>query len=120
MKIATILTCFNRKAKTIKCLDSLSKALNQYNNSHSNIIITDIYLTDDGCTDGTPDAVRESFKVINVYIVQGDGNLYWAGGMRAAWNAALKSRGYDYYLLINDDTFIYNNALTTLFETEKY
>ena len=94
--------------------------MNQYNYANNDKIIADIFLTDDGCTDGTPAAVRESIKGINVYVVQGDGNLYWAGGMRAAWNAALKSRGYDYYLLINDDTFIYNNALTTLFETEKY
>ena len=59
INIAVIITCFNRKAKTIECLKHLLKAYNSYNYTHieSPIKLT-IYLTDDGCTDGTADAVR--------------------------------------------------------------
>lgn len=51
-----------------------------------------VYLTDDGCTDGTSQAVRDIFKGKDITIMQGDGNLYWAGGMRFAWKEALKKK----------------------------
>lgn len=113
MKIAVLLTCFNRKDKTISCLTSLYHALDVYNENIEDKIDLFIYLTDDGCTDGTADAVRNNFADKKITILQGDGNLYWAGGMRFAWNAALKdSPQWDYYLLINDDT----NMLPCLFD----
>jgi GT2 family glycosyltransferase len=102
MKIAILLTCFNRKIFTLKCLASLHEALafskNKLNYS--------IYLTDDGSTDGTSLAVLKEYPKIN--ILKGTGNLYWAGGMRNSWNEALKN-DYDGYLLLNDDTFVFEN-----------
>lgn len=46
--IAILLTVFNRKEKTVKCLQHLNIQLPLQGYK------TDIYLTDDGCTDGTP------------------------------------------------------------------
>ena len=74
----------------------------------------DIYLTDDGSTDGTTEKVRDQFKEVNV--LQGDGSLYWNGGMRLAWNRALKE-DYDFYLWVNDDSFIYPDAIANLLKT---
>lgn len=117
MKIAVILTCFNRKQQTLSCLKSLFEARDNY----SPKIDLHIYLTDDVCTDGTADAVRESFPTENITILQGDGNLFWAGGMRLAWNEALKRHdGWDYYLLLNDDTDILQDCFTELFNAENY
>jgi GT2 family glycosyltransferase len=76
----------------------------------------DIYLVDDGSTDGTVDAVKKNFPQVNV--LQGDGTLYWNGGMRFAFSVAKKS-DYDYYLWLNDDTYLYFNALKLLIETSK-
>ena len=54
IKIATIITCFNRKDKTTSCLAHLFEATNNYNIQHSQLPIElAIFLTDDGCTDGT-------------------------------------------------------------------
>lgn len=104
MKIAVLLTCFNRKIKTLSCLQSLYHALEVYNNKYENKIDLSIYLTDDGCTDGTGNAVRENFIDKNITILQGTGNLFWAGGMCLAWNTALRyNKGWDFYLLLNDD-----------------
>jgi GT2 family glycosyltransferase len=102
MKIAILLTCFNRKEFTLKCLDSLYEALSLSKDK----LKYSIYLTDDGSTDGTSLAVLETYPNINV--LKGNGNLYWAGGMRNSWNEALKNQ-YDGYLLLNDDTFVFEN-----------
>ena len=60
INIATIITCFNRKDKTVDCLNSLFMACSYYNQNHSQTSIKlSIYLTNDGCTDGTPEAVEQ-------------------------------------------------------------
>jgi GT2 family glycosyltransferase len=108
VSIATILTCHNRKEKTLSCLKNLM------NQDGINDIDLDIYLVDDGSTDGTADAVKKNFPQVNV--LRGDGTLYWNGGMRFAFSVAQKS-DYDYYLWLNDDTYLYSNALKLLLET---
>jgi GT2 family glycosyltransferase len=49
-------------------------------------------------------------------IIHGAGNLYWNGAMRAAIAAAL-SEAFDFYLLLNDDTILYRDAVATLLDT---
>lgn len=121
MKIAVLLTCFNRKDKTISCLTSLYHALDVYNENIEDKIDLFIYLTDDGCTDGTADAVRNNFANKNITILQGDGNLYWAGGMRFAWKEALKNHDiWDFYLLVNDDTTIGDTCFYDLMEVHQF
>ncbi|OJV44759.1 MAG: hypothetical protein BGO29_09385 [Bacteroidales bacterium 36-12] len=110
--IAILLTVHNRKEKTLNCLNSIFKS--KINNNFN----YDIFITDDGCTDGTVEAILLRFP--NVHIVNGNGNLYWAGGMREAWKYALEYNNYDYYLLINDDTLLNNNFITELFDADNY
>lgn len=101
MTIAALLTCHNRKDKTMACLRSLSQAIPE----------ADVFLTDDGSTDGTAEAVSKAFP--RVQIIGGDGSLYWNRGMRKAWMAA-RQRDYDYYLWLNDDTVLYDGCLDEL------
>lgn len=120
--IATIITCFNRKNKTIACLKNLYKACALYNVNHqtSTIELT-VFLTDDGCTDGTADAIKAEFCDKNIHIIKGNGHCYWAGGMRLAWKEALKaSTPWEYYLLINDDTIVLSNVFEELIRTHNY
>lgn len=105
--IAVLLTVFNRKDKTLECLKRL------YSQLPINGYQVDVYLTDDGCTDGTSEAVASQFP--EVHIIQGSGNLYWNRGMYAAWREAAKN-DYDYYLWLNDDTYVYSNMLISLLE----
>lgn len=101
-KIAVLLTCFNRKEFTLESLKHLYIAKKQT----YKVFEMDVFLTDDGSNDGTSAAV--ALKYPNVHILRGDGNLYWAGGMRHSWNYAINQR-FDGFLLLNDDTFIYSN-----------
>lgn len=103
--IAVLLTVFNRKEKTIECLKRIYAQLpiNGYK--------LDIYLTDDGSTDGTSEAISTLFPEVN--IIYGNGNLFWNRGMYMAWQMAAKIN-YDYYLWLNDDTFVYSNMISAL------
>lgn len=111
--IAVLLTCFNRKSKTLKCLKQLQESVTALDQQ----IELCIYLTDDGSTDGTSEAVSKHYPEIK--ILKGNGNLYWAGGMRNSWKTAVKG-DYDAYLLLNDDTDVKENFLKTLLQTHDY
>lgn len=104
-KIAVLLTCFNRVEKTVRCLENLQQ-------SSPNYADLDVFLVDDGSTDGTGDTVRNQFP--NVQVIQGTGSLYWNRGMHLAWETAAQHSNFDYYLLLNDDTFLFPNAIEEL------
>lgn len=119
--IAVLLTCFNRKDKTVACLKSLLLTVENYNHNATDKFKLSIFLTDDACTDGTAKAAREICKEEDIHIIQGNGNLYWAGGMRMAWNKAISHKHtWDFFLLLNDDTTLRPYALTELMNTHRY
>jgi len=92
---------------TLQALDSI---LNQQFLSKD--IEMDVCLVDDGSIDGTSSLVREKFP--NVLILQGSGNLFWAGGMRFGWNQYVKNQYFDYLLVFNDDIVLYSGVLNKL------
>ena len=100
-KIAALLTCFNRKDKTLACLQSLFRILPD----------VDVYVTNDGCTDGTPEAIRMLFP--SVKIIEGTGNLFWSRGMHKSWSVAINGN-YDFYLWLNDDIELYHDFFDEL------
>lgn len=106
-QLAVIMTCFNRHQTTLACLRALHQ---QTKPSDLNF---DVYLTDDGSSDGTADAVKAEYP--NICILQGDGNLFWVGGMRLAFATAIQ-KNYDYYLWLNDDTILEQDTLKRLFK----
>lgn len=87
--IAVLLTVHNRREKTLNCLQNL------FSQKVSGGYEIQIYLTNDGCTDTTAEAVEKDFP--QVHIIKGNGNLFWNRGMWTAWNAAVKDKKYDYY-----------------------
>lgn len=106
--LAILLTSHNRKEKTLDCLRSITGQKNY------SLLCATIYLVDDNSSDGTADAVKEAFPNIN--ILSGNGQLFWAGGMRKAWQAALNDKkSFTHFLLVNDDIFLYQDALEKIF-----
>ena len=102
-EIAILMTCHNRRETTLSCLKALERQ----------DIDFDVYLVDDGSSDGTASAVSQQYP--RVKIIQGDGNLFWGGGMRLAFAEAMKNT-YSYYLWLNDDTILESQALSKLLE----
>lgn len=111
-KIAVLLTCHNRKQKTLQCLQSLFGA------EVPERFSLEIFLVDDGSTDGTGEAINAAYPEIN--IVEGTGNLFWSGGMIQAFKAAEKNGKYDGYLLLNDDVELTTDFFLKILETRKF
>jgi GT2 family glycosyltransferase len=107
LQIAVLLTCHNRQDKTSACLRSLRKQTGLVESAFK----LQVFLVDDGCTDGTVKAALGIWPEAN--IITGDGHLYWCGGMRKAWSVAT-SMDPDYYLLVNDDTVLFPQAVRRL------
>ena len=109
--IAVLLTVFNRKEKTLEALQNL------YEQQLPNDYVLEVYLVDDGCTDGTPEAVAKAYT--QVHIIIGTGSLFWNRGMLLAWKTAASAKKHDYYLWLNDDTVLNNQAVATLLSTSE-
>lgn len=113
INIAIIITCFNRKHVTLKCI---KKIYNQKINSNYKL---KIFLTDDKSPDQTAVIVKKKYPDVN--ILKGDGNFYWTGGTNNSWQAALKDKiSFDYYLWLNDDTFIYPKTISQLLNVRNH
>jgi len=107
MHIACVLTCHNRRTKTLQCLEALHACTLPPETRLS------VHLVDDGSRDATAAAVRARFPA--VFVIEGAGDLFWAGGMRRAMASAMVLDP-DYYLWLNDDTMLDPNALIDLLE----
>ena len=92
IKLAVLFTCYNRKDKTINCIQRLySQTLD---------IEFDIFICDDNSPDNTAEIIK--YKYPRIYIQKSSGNLFWTKGMYEVMNWAVQ---YDYthFLMINDD-----------------
>ena len=104
LSIAVLMTCYNRVATTLECLKRLMPQLGNADK---------VFLVDDGSSDGTGAKVRSRFPIVRV--INGDGSLYWAKGMRKAWEAAVSERSdWDAYLWLNDDAMLSSDAIATM------
>lgn len=105
-KLACVITCHNRREKTLKCITAL------FSCRLPPRIGLQVILVDDGSTDGTHEAVKDLFP--QVQVIRGDGSLFWNGGMRKGLAAAIE-QGFDDYLWLNDDTTLDVDALARLY-----
>jgi GT2 family glycosyltransferase len=109
MRLAAVMAAYNRKDLTLACLGSL-RAQRVPGST------LDTFVLDDASSDGTSEAIAEQFPEVTV--LQGTGELYWNGGMRCAFAAAMAG-DYDYYLWMNDDTTLDDHALGLLLQVER-
>lgn len=105
--IAILATSHNRRELTLRTIESLGRQRSEWT------LNVETFLVDDGSTDGTGDAVANTFP--EVHILRGDGTLFWNGGMRVAFDSALK-KGFDAYIFLNDDTILYEDALSRIIQ----
>ena len=108
VQMAVLMTCHNRRDTTLGCLSAL------IGQESIDDVDLDVYLVDACSSDGTAQAVRESFPQVNVIIR--DESVYWCGGMRVAFAEAIRN-GYDYYMWLNNDTMLVCHAVRHLLDT---
>ena len=110
-EIAILITCFNRREKTLACLHDI------YNSDKCEDINFDIFIVDGGSSDGTYESILQMYPQVHIKKHQ---DLYWAGGMRKAWELASNYKNYDYFLLLNDDTHLYSYSINELLKADQY
>jgi len=115
LRVAFLISVHNRREDTLAFLDVCYREIDHLKAEEKYSF--DIYLVEDGCTDGTFDAVSEKYP--QVHLIRGSGELYWNQGMRLAWSEAAKE-DYDFYLWLNVDTILVEGALAILMETSEY
>lgn len=115
MRIAVLLTVFNRIDKTLKCLESLYQARIPEEGFKFKL-----FFTDDGSTDGTTEQIRSIFPDKNIEILPGNGQLFWNGGMNNSWRQAIKEGGFDGYLWLNNDSILLPNLWDELVAADQY
>ena len=106
--IAVLITVYNRKEITLAGLQSLYNSIASLKDQY----VFDIYLVDDGSKDGTYEAIKNRYP--NIYLIKGNGNLYWSRGTNLAWRTANNKKDYDYYLWFNDDSQLYIDSINHL------
>ena len=87
-----VLPVRNRRAITLGCLRHL-QSIGVFDWATPVIV-------DDCSTDGTADAVSSEFP--NAVVLRGDGNLWWAGGIRAGMEYAVRKNA-EFIFWLNDD-----------------
>jgi len=105
--VTAVLAAHNRVAQTLACLDSLSR-------QEGADAVVRVVLLDDASTDGTAERVAAAHP--DATVLEGDGQLFWNGGMRRAF-AAAQAGDPDHYLLLNDDVVLDPGALAVLLAT---
>lgn len=107
-RMAVIMASHNRRECTMSCLKALKQ---QEITDHISVAV---YLLDDGSADGTSEAVNKEFP--DVHLIEGNGDLFWNRGMHASFSAAIQD-GYDYYVWLNDDSILFQDAFQILLST---
>ena len=106
MDVAVLIATYKRKSETRICLEKLFQ--NNFN--------VDVFISDSNSKNNIQDLKNDypNLKIVNV----GD-NIFWNRGMNHSWADALKTKEYDYYLWLNNDTYLYPDALKTIFNDLK-
>lgn len=112
MHIVALTTCHNRREKTLQSLKSL------YSQKLPLGVNFEVTIVNDGSTDGTTLAVKQTFP--DVEIIEGNGNLYWAGGMRFGWEESVRHKKFDFLFVYNDDIHLKQDALAHLIEISSF
>ena len=113
MKIAVILTCFNRKEKTENCIRNIVHG----NPMHKFTFI----VVDDQSNDGTVEKMQEMTREFDIHLLQSGGDAYYSGGMRIGMNYVLSKlkEHFEYVLLVNDDVSFCENSIEKIIEQSR-
>jgi GT2 family glycosyltransferase len=97
-RIALLIPVFNNLEFTKECLTKLDILLAEKSLLHTDY---SIIVIDDGSRDGTSEWLKANYP--HVIVLQGDGNLWWSGGINMGASFAVQQGDFDYVMLWNND-----------------
>jgi GT2 family glycosyltransferase len=106
IRLCVVSPVHNRREFTLQCLRSLSRI------DRTGLDVS-VFIVDDGCTDGTREAIEENFPDVNV--VPGTGDLWYTAGTNLGIVSALRQKP-DYVLCINDDSIFDEKCIQRMIE----
>lgn len=94
----------NNVENTMKCLDCISEQI---------YIDYEVVIVNDGSTDESSEVVKEKYP--DIIVLEGDGNLWWAGALYKGIEYVLeKAFNTDYILILNNDLIFNKHYFTNL------
>lgn len=97
--VLVTIACHNRLARTVRAVRQVGANKNVH-----------VLVVDDGSTDGTSEAIKQTFT--DVSIIRGDGDLYWGGATNLGISRFLQS-DHDHLLWLNDDVDLKPDSVDT-------
>ena len=98
IKLSVVFPVFNAIEYTKQCLGYLKDCL--YGIDAGELLVN-VVVVNDGSTDDTTEWIRSNYPEVN--LCQGDGNLWWSGGVNMGIQHAIEVLKTDYILLWNND-----------------
>ncbi|MDI6807406.1 MAG: glycosyltransferase family 2 protein [Candidatus Eisenbacteria bacterium] len=103
--VIAIVVTWNGRRDTLECLESLRQ---------SNYPRLQVILVDNGSTDGTPDAARESYP--ETIVIKNNENLLFSKGVNIGLSCGCEMGG-DYFFLINSDATVHTDCVPNLVDS---
>ena len=105
--LAILITTFNRVEETFKCVENISNAALKENYQFK------VYIADASNNEIIANRFKgvKSIKVLNI-----DSDVYWNRGMNFSWKLATLEQDFDFFLWLNNDTYIYDDGIKTIFD----
>lgn len=104
--ISAVIVSYNTRDMTLRCLTALNAELGG--------MAAEVFVVDNGSTDGSAEATREAFPAVSVI------DLGRNAGFGAANNVAFARATGEYALLLNSDAFVRPGAITALVAAAGY
>jgi GT2 family glycosyltransferase len=110
--LCILVTTYNRRSVTKRFLSNLVFELSESS------VDADIFIVDDGSTDGTPEMISRDYPVVN--LIHGNGDLYWASSVNLAIEAiGERLKNYWGILHLNDDILLNRGSLDALLSIDR-
>ncbi len=103
--IGVVICNFNKRDFVLECVQSVLE---------SNIQNFDIYVVDNASSDGSVEALKKRYKD-QITILANSENLGGSGGFNTGLRV-VRDKGYEYFMCLDDDALVDENAIRALYE----